>query len=104
MATLLVISTASSKQEARKITQRLLKLKLAACVNIVPAIESHYRWKGKKEMSREALLLIKTKDKLYPQLEKAIRSAHSYEVPEIIALRITRGSKNYFAWLEKAMK
>jgi periplasmic divalent cation tolerance protein len=96
-----VLTTTPNIQEARKIAGLLLFRRLAACIQIIPAIESHYRWKGKKETSKEVLLIIKTKASLYKQLEKTILRYHSYEVPEIICLPITKGSRTYLNWISQ---
>ena len=101
MSYLLVLSTASSEKEARKLAQILLDRRLAACVNILPRIESHYWWRGRKEKAREALLLIKTQSSAFKKLEKIIRKHHSYSVPEIIALPILKGSRPYLDWLSR---
>lgn len=77
----------------------LISKRLAACVQLVPNLESHYRWEGKKETSKEILLIIKTKAPLYKKVESAILKNHSYQVPEIICLPITKGSKAYLDWL-----
>ena len=79
----------------------LVSKRLAACVQLVSKLESHYRWKGKKEISREILLIIKTRSSLYKKVEAAILKNHSYEVPEIICLPISKGSKTYLNWLAK---
>jgi len=79
----------------------LVSKRLAACVQILPGLESHYRWKGKQEASKEVLLIIKTRTSLYKPLEKAILKHHPYEVPEILCLPITRGSKSYLNWIDK---
>jgi len=99
-----VWTTAASLPEARRISSIVLNQKLAACVSISSPIESHYVWKGKREKSREYLLLIKTRRTLFFQLEKAIRKVHSYECPEIIALPVSAGSKKYLTWIEKSVK
>lgn len=95
----LLLSTLPDFKEARKLAGLLVSRKLAACVSIVPGLESHYVWKGKKEQSKEVLLLIKTKASLYKTLEKNLLKHHPYEVPELIALPITRGYKQYLKWL-----
>lgn len=100
---ILVFSTAASKKEARHISKILLQKKLAACVNIIPGIESHYRWKGRIETGKEFLLLIKTKAALFGKLEKAVRENHSYSVPEIVAVSLEKGSKSYLDWLREAV-
>jgi|SRR5580704_8861633 periplasmic divalent cation tolerance protein len=95
----IVLSTASSEDEARKIARSLVERQLAACVNIVPQIESIYRWKGNIESNREYLLLIKTSADQFPAVRDAIRALHSYELPECIALNIEDGSSEYLDWL-----
>jgi periplasmic divalent cation tolerance protein len=95
----IVLSTASSEDEARKIARSLVERQLAACVNIVPQIESIYRWKGNIESGREYLLLIKTSADQFPAVRDAIRALHSYELPECIALGIEDGSAEYLDWL-----
>ena len=95
----IVVSTASSEDEARKIALYLVEQRLAACVNIVPQIESVYRWKEKVESSQEYLLLIKTSAERFPQVRDAIRELHSYELPECIAISIEEGSVEYLQWL-----
>lgn len=100
-AYLLVLSTAPSWKEARRLSSLLLGKRLAACVNISPLSESHYWWKGKKERVREVLLLIKTRRPLFKKLEKALSGNHPYSVPEIIALPVTGGSKKYLNWIAR---
>ena len=99
---ILVLSTASSRKEALKIAEALLNQRLAACINLLPAITSFYWWKGRKEKASEILLLIKTRRSVFPQLEQCIRKHHSYSVPEVIALPITAASKPYLNWMLKA--
>jgi periplasmic divalent cation tolerance protein len=98
----IVLSTAGSEQEAHKIAHILVKRRLAACVNILPRVQSIYRWKGKIESAQEWLLLIKTKADKFPAVRDAIGELHSYEVPECIVLEIEDGSLPYLQWLEKA--
>jgi periplasmic divalent cation tolerance protein len=98
----IVLSTAGSEQEARKIAHILVKRRLAACVNIVPQIQSIYRWKGEIESAQEWLLLIKTRADKFPAVRDAIGELHSYEVPECIVVAIEDGSLRYLQWLEKA--
>jgi periplasmic divalent cation tolerance protein len=94
----IVLSTAGSEDEARKIALHLVEHHLAACVNIVPHIESIYRWQGKVESSREWLLIIKTSAERFPDVRDAIRKLHSYELPECIAINIEDGSLEYLQW------
>jgi periplasmic divalent cation tolerance protein len=98
----IVLSTAGSEQEAHKIAHILVKRRLAACVNILPRVQSIYRWKGEIESAQEWLLLIKTRADKFPAVRDAIGELHSYEVPECIALEIEDGSLPYLQWLEKA--
>ncbi|MBP9865447.1 MAG: divalent-cation tolerance protein CutA [Candidatus Omnitrophica bacterium] len=104
MSAVVVLTTASSLREARRIASILLNEKLAACISISAPTESHYVWQGKKEKSREYLLMIKTRRTLFPQAEQAIRQAHSYECPEILALPVSAGSKPYLEWLYNSVK
>jgi periplasmic divalent cation tolerance protein len=95
-----VTTTTETKEQAQKIAQYLVEQKIAACVQIIGPITSIYRWKGKVENTQEWLCLIKTQDDLYNKVEAAIKSQHSYETPEIIALPIVKGSKEYLNWLD----
>jgi periplasmic divalent cation tolerance protein len=101
---IVVLVTAASLKEARKIAQALVKARLAACVNVVPAVESIYRWQGKIESSRERLLVIKTAREILPEVEGQIRKLHSYTNPEIICLPIVDGSREYLDWLARSVK
>lgn len=96
---LLVLSTVPNAKAGQKIAKSLVGEKLAACVNISAPLHSIYSWKGKLCSEKEQLLLIKTRAALYKKLEKRLRELHPYEVPEIIALPIARGSGDYLAWL-----
>lgn len=100
---LLVLSTASSRKEALKIADLLLTKRLAACVSLVPSVTSLYWWKGRKEKASEVLLLVKTTKSMFRKVEFAIRKAHSYTIPEIIALPVTASSKPYLNWMLKEM-
>ena len=95
-----VTTTTATKEEAQKIARHLVEQKVAACVQVSGPITSVYRWKGKVETAEEWLCLIKTQESLYSELEKAIISLHSYETPEIIALPIITGSRDYLSWLQ----
>jgi len=100
----IVLSTAGSQDEARKLAHHLVERQLAACVNIVPQIESIYRWQGKVESSQEWLLLIKTTAERFPAVRDAIRELHSYDLPECVALTIEDGSPDYLKWLADSVK
>jgi periplasmic divalent cation tolerance protein len=100
----IVLTTAGSEEEARKIARHLVENRLAACVNIVPQIESIYRWQGKVDSSREWLLLVKTNQERFPAVRDAIRKLHSYELPECVVLNIEDGSSDYLQWLADSVK
>src|SRR5215472_18946375 len=95
----IVFTTAGSQEEAQKMARHLVEHKLAACVNIVPRIESVYRWQGKVESSAEWLLLIKTTVEKFPNVRNAIRELHSYDLPECIAIAVEDGSAEYLDWI-----
>ncbi len=98
---IVVLCTCSSDDEAAKISRLLVELRLAACVNTLPGLRSTYRWQGAIVDSAEFLLLIKTRRDLFQDLKAAIQSAHSYRVPEVIALPIVDGAVSYLEWLAK---
>jgi periplasmic divalent cation tolerance protein len=100
----IILSTAGSEDEARKIANALIEQKLGACVNIIPQIESIYRWRGKVESSREWLLLIKTTAEKFAAVRDAIRKLHSYELPECIAIAVDDGSSDYLQWIEESIQ
>jgi periplasmic divalent cation tolerance protein len=93
--------TCSSRAEARRIARLILTKNLAACVNILDGLESHYWWQGKLEKAREWLLLIKTTRAKERFVIRAVRAAHGYEMPEIIFLPVVAGERNYLDWLTK---
>jgi periplasmic divalent cation tolerance protein len=97
---IVVLATCSSQEEAAKIARHLLDLRLAACVQLLPAIQSLYRWQGAIEESTETLLFIKTSRPLFERLQAEIARHHSYSTPEIVALPIIDGAPGYLAWLD----
>jgi periplasmic divalent cation tolerance protein len=97
---IVVLSTCSSEDEATKLASLLVELRLAACVSVVPRIRSHYRWQGKVENAEEWLLIMKSSRERFAALRAELERAHSYEVPEILALPVVDGSGNYLSWLE----
>ena len=97
-----VLVTCGSIAEARKIGRNVVEKNLAACANIVPSVESIYRWKGKVERAREVLVVIKTTANRLPELEREVKRLHSYDVPEFIVLSIVAGSSKYLAWLQES--
>jgi periplasmic divalent cation tolerance protein len=97
---IVVLVTCGSKKEARHIAKALVERRLAACVQETGAsVRSTYRWKGEIESAKEFLLLIKTTRGRFSAVGKLVRELHSYEVPEIIALPIERGSRDYLDWI-----
>jgi periplasmic divalent cation tolerance protein len=100
-----VLVNCGTLTEGRKIARSLVSKRLAACVNVVlsPA-DSYYTWKGKFEVAREYLLVVKTTMKNLANLEKEVKRLHSYDVPELIALSVAAGSKNYLKWLENSVR
>lgn len=95
----IVLTTAGSQEEARKIAGALVERKLAACVNIVPQIESVYRWQGKVESATEWLLIVKTQAESFARVRDAIKELHSYELPECIMISVEGGSEKYLKWI-----
>jgi periplasmic divalent cation tolerance protein len=101
----LVLVTCGSRKEARKIARALVGQRLAACVSEIGVpVASTYRWNGKIESANEFLLLIKTTKKRFAAVRDAVRELHSYEVPEIIALPIAAGSRDYLGWIADSVK
>lgn len=98
-----VFTTVKSKDEAVKIANALLEKKLASCVQIIKGVESRFVWQGKKEVVTECLMRIKTKRNLYDKVESAIKTLHTYDIPEITALAVETGYKNYFAWTDSVI-
>ena len=99
---IIVLITAGSEEEAHKIAKLVVNQKKAACVNIVPRVDSLFRWKGKIDSAHESLLLVKTRASLLSEIVSLVKQAHSYDVPEIIALPIVGGSEEYLKWLDSA--
>jgi periplasmic divalent cation tolerance protein len=95
----IIFTTAGSQEEASKIAHALVERRLAACVNIVPRIESVYRWQGKVETAEEWLLLIKTQADLFERVRDAVKELHSYDLPECVMLEVTAGSQQYLNWI-----
>lgn len=98
-----VLCTCPDQQTAENLARHLVQQQLAACVNIVPGLTSVYRWEGQIESASECLLLIKTAQQLYPELEACLLQQHPYAVPEIIALPITQGAPAYLQWLAASL-
>lgn len=94
-----VLVTAGAREEAERIAEALVMERLAACVNVVGPITSIYHWEGRVERGQELLLVIKTRAALFEQLEARVKSLHSYQNPEVIALPISAGTAAYLDWL-----
>lgn len=99
----LVLTTTGSEAEAKRIAQALVERRLAACVNIVPRIQSVYKWEGKVETAEEFLLVIKTTKARSADVQAAIRELHSYDLPECISISMEGGSAEYLKWIEESV-
>lgn len=99
-----VLTTCGSREEAQTIAHAFIERRLAACVNIVPQIESVYRWQGKVEIATEWLLVIKTTAGMFARLRDALHELHSYETPECIAIGIKDGSAAYLDWIGESVR
>jgi len=97
---IVVISACGSEEEAARIANKLIDAHLAACVNLIPKIRSFYRWRGKVEDSAEWMLIIKTSRDCFEPLRTVLEAAHSYELPEVLALPVLDGSPSYLAWID----
>jgi periplasmic divalent cation tolerance protein len=102
-APIVVLMTAANREEAVRIAEMLVNAHLAACVQILPEIQSVYRWQGKVARDNEVLLLVKTTSGRFDELDRAVREIHSYETPEIVALPVTAISESYLQWLQAAV-
>lgn len=101
---IVVLITASSENEASRIAELLLDNRKAACVNIVPKVDSRFWWQGKLDSVQESLLLVKTRASVLPEVIKLVKGVHGYSVPEIIALPIIGGSEDYLNWVDAEVK
>ena len=95
--------TTATEEEAQRIATILIDRRLAACVQVVGPIESHYRWEGRREVAREWLCLVKTTQERLDAAVAAVEEAHSYDTPEVVALPITGGSAGYLRWLDDSV-
>ena len=98
---MVVLVTTSSQREAVRISEAAVRKKVAACANLIPSVTSIFRWKGQVQNSHEYLVIMKTSAGCYAALERLIRSMHSYEVPEIIALPVKNGLRPYLEWVKQ---
>jgi periplasmic divalent cation tolerance protein len=99
-----ISTTTARRADADRIAKAVVEQKLAACAQVLGPITSTYRWKGRVEVAKEWLCIIKTASGRCRQVEKAIRALHPYETPEIVAVPIVRGSKEYLAWLAASLR
>jgi periplasmic divalent cation tolerance protein len=97
---IVVFTTCGSEEEARRLASVLIEKHLAACVNITAPVTSVYRWKGVVEDAKEWLLIIKSRRERFEDLRVVLEAAHSYELPEVLAVPVVEGSPNYLAWVE----
>jgi periplasmic divalent cation tolerance protein len=93
--------TCQSKKEAHVIAASLLRKRMVACANILPGISSEFWWKGRIDKAKEVLLILKSVNSNFKKIEKEVKRLHSYEVPEIVAIPIIAGSKEYLGWIKK---
>lgn len=99
-----VLSTAPDAATGRRIGRELVRRKLAACVTLVPAARSIYRWKGRIESARETLVIAKTTRRLLPRTRRAVLEMHPYEVPEFLVVPVSGGSREYLGWVEASLR
>lgn len=101
---IVILITAKDKPEAEKIAKMLIKNKLAACVNILAGVKSLFRWQGKIDQAKEALLIVKSRKEKFNKIAKLVKSMHSYDLPEIIAVPIVSGFKPYLDWINESIR
>ena len=101
---IVIFVTTGTEEEARTIAGQLISEKKAACVNVVPWVDSTFSWQGKIESEPESLLIIKSKSSALPQIVDLVKQLHSYEVPEIIAMPISGGNDEYLNWVDSEVR
>ena len=101
---IIVLVTTASKQEAETISQVLLENKLIACANILGPVSSHFHWQGKIDRSEEFLVLMKSRLDLFEAVAAQVKALHSYEVPEVLALPVVKGSATYLNWIASTLR
>jgi periplasmic divalent cation tolerance protein len=97
---IVVLSTCGSSEEADRLARALVEARAAACVNVIPQIRSFYRWKGAVEEAGEWLLIVKTSRENFEKVRALLETAHSYELPEVLAIPVIEGSPMYLRWLD----
>ncbi len=100
----LVVFITTPRDKGEEIAKRLVEDRLAACVNVVDGVKSIYWWKGKIESDEESLLIVKTRSEAFGKLVEKVREIHPYSVPEIIALPIVAGNKDYLEWMRDEVR
>ena len=100
---IVVLTTCGSAEEGETLARKLIDGRLAACVNLIPQIRSFYRWQGKTVDATEWLLVVKSSRDKFDALRQVLEGAHSYELPEVLALPVVDGSPNYLAWLDNEL-
>lgn len=98
---IIVFSNCGSHEEARRVARALVDTRVCACVNIIPGIQSIYRWQGSIQEEAEWMLIIKTTRELFDRLSAELRKNHSYEIPEVIAIPIVEGNPDYLKWIDR---
>ena len=101
---IIILVTTKDKAEAEKISKILLTKKLIACANLIEGVDSHFWWQGKIDRAGETLLILKTTQSKFTDIEKEVKVYHSYEMPEIIALPIVDGNTEYLNWISDSTK
>ena len=98
----LILTLTSTDDEviSKKISKKLIKEKVCACINIIPKVESYYFWKNKLQKSKEWIILIKSRKSSYKKIESIIKKLHNYELPEIISIKIDQGCEKYLQWIK----
>ena len=99
----MIYITTSGVSESKKIARKLLEEKLAACINIIPAIDSIYLWKHEIEQATESIMVVKTKSGLVEEVIKRVEDIHSYEIPCILEISVVKGSKSYLKWMDSEL-
>jgi len=99
-----ILVTASSEAEALRLKKVLMEKRKAACVNIISHVESHFWWKGKIDIADEVLMIIKTRTAAVKDIISLVKEAHSYQIPEIIALPVIAGNEDYLKWVDEEVQ
>lgn len=100
---LIVLTTLPDRSKAKKISEQILRKRLAACINLIGPIESSFWWQGKIDQAKEQLLLIKTRATYFSRLRRFLEKNHPYSVPEIVAIPIAKGNKSYLEWIKESI-